>query len=219
VTFLLVRAQVLGLRGRRYWVPNQSKLIDPDLRLTQHRRGTSPKLDAQAQTKTIDDHVHSTDLPVRHRAIAILLLVFGQPLERLITLTWDDVTLTDTLVTIRLGGTADIELHPPLDEPFRQLAAEPQNHQTAAHPNSNWVFPGYSPGRHLEPGGVADRLRAAFGVRAARLGTLHELTKLAPTAIIAEVLGYSPATIELHARGSAANYTSYIKARLDAAPH
>lgn len=116
--------------------------------------------------------VHSTDLPVRHRAIAILLLVFGQPLERLITLTWDDLTLADTLVTIRLGGTADIELHPPLDEPFRQLAAEPQNHQTAAHPNSNWVFP-----------------------------------------------GYSPATIELHARGSAANYTSYLKARLDAAPH
>lgn len=195
----------------------KSRLIDPDLRLTPHRRGTSPKLDVQRQSKAIDEHVHSTDLPVRHRAIAILLLVFGQPLERLLALTWDDVTITVDLVTIRLGGTADIELHPPIDEPFRQLAAEPQNHQTAAHPSSNWVFPGYSPGRHLEPGGIADRLRAAFGVRAARLGTLHELTKLAPTAIIAEVLGYSPATIELHARGSAANYTSYIKARLDAA--
>jgi len=195
----------------------KSGLIDSDLRLTPHRRGTSPKLDARAQTKAIDDHVHSTDLPVRHRAIAILLLVFGQPLERLLALTWDDVTITDDLVTVRLGGTADIELQPPIDEPFRRLAAEPQNHQTAAHPNNNWVFPGYSPGRHLEPGYVADRLRAAFGARAARLGALHELTKLAPTAIIAEVLGYSPATIELHARGSAANYASYIKARLDAA--
>ncbi len=195
----------------------KSRLVDGDLRLTPHRRGRSPKLDAQAQTKAIDEHIQSTDMPVRHRAIAILLLVFGQPLERLIALTWDDVTITDTLVTIRLGGAADIELHPPLDEPFRQLAAEPHSHQTAAHPNSNWVFPGYSPGRHLEPGYIADRLRTTVGVHGARLGTLHELTKLAPTAIIAEVLGYSPATIELHARGSAANYATYIKARLDAA--
>ena len=34
--------------------------------------------------------------------------------------------------------------------------------------------------------------------------------------VIADVLGYSAATIELHARGSAANYTNDIKARLDA---
>lgn len=106
-------------------------------------------------------------------------------------------------------------MHPPIDKPLRRLAAEPQNHQTAGHPNSNWVFPGYSPGRHLEPGYIADRPRTTICVRAARLGTLHELTKLAPTAIVAEVLGYSPATIELYARGSAANYTTYIKAIID----
>ncbi|MBE7324486.1 Fis family transcriptional regulator, partial [Nocardioides sp. Y6] len=41
-------------------------------------------------------------------------------------------------------------------------------------------------------------------------------TKFAPTAIIAEILGYSPATIEKHAIGSAANYATYIQARLDA---
>jgi len=48
--------------------------------------------------------------------------------------------------------------------------------------------------------------------RAARLGTLHELTKLAPIAVIAETLGYSPATIERHAIGSAATYAQYIAA-------
>ena len=115
----------------------KTRLVDPDLRLTPHRRGTSPKLDAQAQTEAIDDHVHNNDMPARHRAIAILLLVFGQPLERLIALTWDAVNIAGDPVTIRLGGTADIELHPPLDEPFRQLAAEPHNNQTAAHPHSN----------------------------------------------------------------------------------
>lgn len=205
-----------GIASRFLGWAIKTRLIDPDLRLTPHRRGTSPKLDSQAQNEAIDDHVHNADMPARHRAIAILLLVFGQPLERLVALTWDDVNITGDPVTIRLGGTADIELHPPLDEPFRQLAVQPHNHQTAAHPNSNWVFPGYSPGRHLDAGYIAGRLRATVGARAARLGTLHEITKFAPTAIIAEILGYSPATIEKHAIGSAANYATYIQARLDA---
>lgn len=59
-----------------------------------------------------EEHVHNPDMPARHRAIAILLLIFGQPLERFLALTWDDVNIADAPVTIRLGETADIELHP-----------------------------------------------------------------------------------------------------------
>jgi hypothetical protein len=33
---------------------------------------------------------------------------------------------------------------------------------------------------------------------------------------MAEVLGYSPAIIELHAQGSSATFVNYIKARSDA---
>jgi hypothetical protein len=83
---------------------------------------------------------------------------------------------------------------------------------TAAHPRSRWVFRGYSPGRHIDPASLRDRLSAIFSTRAARLGTLHELTKLAPVAVIAEALGYSPVTIERHAIGSAATYAQYVAA-------
>lgn len=62
---------------------------------------------------------------------------------------------------------------------------------------------------------LRDRLRRrVFSTRAARLGTLHELTKLAPVAIIAEALGYSPKTIETHATASGADYARYIAAML-----
>jgi hypothetical protein len=66
------------------------------------------------------------------------------------------------------------------------------------------VFRGYTPGRHVSAHNLRYQLRDVFSARAARLGTLHELTKLAPIAIIAEMLGYSPATIERHAIASAA---------------
>jgi hypothetical protein len=151
-----------------------------------------------------------TDMNPRHRAAAILILVFGQQVSDIVQLTWDNVTVTEELVTITFGSV-EIALTPPLDEPWRELAATPTHHQTAAHPNSKWVFRGGLPGQHLQASTLTEQLSASFSSRAARLGTLHELTKLAPVAIIAEALGYSPATIHRHAIDSSANYAQYIR--------
>ena len=150
-------------------------------------------------------------IEARDQAAAILVLVFGQQAERIAQLTWEDVTVTEELVTVELGSI-NIALPAPLDEPWRELAENPTHGLTAAHPNSNWVFTGRSPGKHINPGHLTQRLTRIFSTRAARLGTLHELTKLAPVAIIAETLGYSPTTIERHATDSAAAYAQYVAA-------
>lgn len=154
---------------------------------------------------------HTTDMNPRDRAAAILVMVFGQQVSDIVQLTWDNVVVTEELVTITFG-TVEITLTSPLDEPWRELAATPTHDQTAAHPNSNWVFRGGAPGRHLQASTLTQRLSTVFSSRAARLGTLHELTKLAPVAIIAEALGYSPATIDRHVLASSANYMEYMSA-------
>jgi hypothetical protein len=61
---------------------------------------------------------------------------------------------------------------------------------------------------------LAIRDKTAPSVMAALDVTLHriELTKLSPVAILAEALGYSPATIERHAVDSAIGYVRYIAA-------
>jgi integrase len=189
----------------------RTNLIDPSLKLQPHRRGTSPRLDAAAQSELVANLSHTTDMNPRDRAAAILILVFGQQVSDIVQLTWDNVTVTEELVTVTLG-TVEIALTPPLDEPWRDLAATPTHHQTAAHPNSKWVFRGGSPGQHIQASTLTQRLSTAFRSRAARLGTLHELTKLAPVAIIAEALGYSAATIDRHAIDSSANYAQYVSA-------
>lgn len=127
------------------------------------------------------------------------------------SLTWDDVQVGETMVKLKIGKV-DIDLPDPLDEPWRYLSANPGHDTTASHPSSNWVFLGTSPGCHISASHLRTRLRLVLAPRAARLGTLHELTKLAPIAIIAEALGYSPATIERHAADSAAAYAAYISA-------
>jgi hypothetical protein len=55
-------------------------------------------------------------------------------------------------------------------------------------------------------------MRGKVDPESARLGTLHELTKLGPVPIIADALGYHPSTIERHAIGSASTYAEYIAA-------
>jgi integrase len=152
-----------------------------------------------------------TRLTTRDRAAAILVVVFAQQIEHVISLDWDQVDVTPAKVNITLGKTV-IEIPPPLDEPFRELAAmTPSN--TASQPNSNWVFPGLGPGRHIRAAPLRERLHRLFSPQAARLGTLHELTKLAPIAIIADTLGYSTKTIERHARGAATTYAEYVANR------
>jgi hypothetical protein len=59
---------------------------------------------------------------------------------------------------------------------------------------------------------MRQRLKDVFNTRAARLGTLNELTKLGPVPIIADALGYQPSTIERHAIESASAYAQYIAA-------
>jgi integrase len=199
-----------GIASRFLDWATKTSLIDPSVQLQPHRRGTSPRLDAAAQTELIQNLTHTTAMNPRDRAAAILVLVFGQQVSDIVQLTWDDVKVTEDLVTVTFGAV-EIALTSPLDEPWRELATTPTHHQTAAHPNSNWVFRGGSPGKHLQASTLTQRLSVAFSSRAARLGTLRELTKLAPVAIIAEALGYSPATIDRHALASSANYMEYIE--------
>ncbi|MEW1986710.1 hypothetical protein [Pseudarthrobacter oxydans] len=165
----------------------KTKAAPAGLTIVPHRRGTSPRLakpgQDEAPKRVIDD-----GLEARDRAAAILILVFGQQAENIARLTWNDVSITEELVTIQLG-TIQIALPDPLDKPWRQLAANPRHDLTASHPNTTWVFHGASPGRHIRPGHLTTRLSKLFSTRAARLGTLHELTN-APVAIIAETLGY-----------------------------
>jgi integrase len=187
----------------------KTKLVDPELKIQKHRRGTSPRLSAREQQEAVDRVVHTDELTPRDRAASILVLVFGQQIQDVVGLTWDHVQVTDELITVQVGRL-EIALPPPLDEPWRQLAANPGHGLTAAHPFSNWVFRGTPPGRHLDPGHLRRRLQEVFRSRAARLGTLHELTKLAPIAVLAEALDYSPGTLERHAVDSANGYARYV---------
>jgi integrase len=190
------------------------KLVASNLELTPHRRGTARRMPIDQQNAVIEKVVHQQTLHPRDRLAAILVIVFAQRAEHVAALAWDQVAITADTVTINLAKMP-IKLPTPLDEPVRTLAASNYNNQTAAHPNSPWILRGRRPGMHITPAHLRDRLRPVLAALEARLGTLNELTQTTPIAILAETLGYSPQTLEAHARASASTYSRYIATRID----
>ena len=59
-------------------------------------------------------------------------------IERIVTLNWEDISIADQVV-VNLAGLP-IVFEPPLDQIVRDLASSPGHDQTAAHPNTRWVF-------------------------------------------------------------------------------
>jgi hypothetical protein len=149
-----------GSSGRFLSWAIKTRLAGPDLKVQPHRRGTSPRMNAKDQDEAVQRVVHSDEFTPRDRAAAILVLVFGQQIEDVVGLTWDDINVTDELVTIQIGSV-EIALPVPLDGPWRCLAANPGNDLTAAHPNSNWVFPATPPVATSTPATSAITVRRA----------------------------------------------------------
>lgn len=95
----------------------KARLVHPELKVRRHRRGTSPpRMSALDQDHAVQRVVHTKEITRRDRAAAILVLVFGQQIEDVVTLTWDDVKVSDEIVTVRVGKI-DIALPDPLDQP------------------------------------------------------------------------------------------------------
>ena len=98
------------------------------------------------------------DMDLTERVIATLVLLYAQPLSRIVRLTVDDV-LTDPegRVLIRLGDPP-APIPSPFDDIVRSHLRARHNLHTATNPNSTWLFPGRRAGQPIHPTSIRLRL-------------------------------------------------------------
>jgi integrase len=124
------------------------------------------------------------------RVAAVLMLLYAQPVTRILALTVDDIARDNGEVTIRLGDPPA-----PVPEPFASLllryAGQRLNLTTATNAGARWLFPGRRGGQPMTPDSIARRLHAA-GIPAlsGRTAALRHLVLQAPAPVIATMLGY-----------------------------
>jgi hypothetical protein len=177
------------VRGFLGWAMTSHYMPRLDIPLQQVLKGNPvsqrQRLDLIRRAVT-DDRV-----PLRTRVAACLMLLYAQPVSRLIRLTTDDVIQQDSEVLIRLGDPPA-----PVPEPFAALLLELalSGHQpgiTTASTPARWLFPGQSAGQPLAAGTMLAHLRTlGFLTGPARLSALRQLVLQAPAPVIARSLGF-----------------------------
>lgn len=176
----------------------------------QHRSAkSSPTLSQDQRLAWIHELLTGTGESLPYRVAGMLLLLYAQPLVKLVTLEVSVVDDGDTGMSITLGS------HPTdVPEPFasllrEHLAARP-NLRTGAGPDSPWIFPSTLAGRHLHPNTVMGRLRdLGVNILGARNRAISELVLECPPSLVAEALGYSHQVAFLHADKAAEPWARY----------
>ena len=135
--------------------------------------------------------LNDDSLALRARVATALVLLYAQPVSRIVRLTIDDVHVT---VTVRLGDPPS-----PLPEPVADLMrAYMQSRQYlpyASSRSSQWLFPGRQPGQPMNPVSLQVHLRK-IGVppQRGRTSAIRQLVLQAPAPVIAKALGYHDKT-------------------------
>jgi hypothetical protein len=183
--------------------------------VVEHRAArTSPSLTQDQRLAWINELLTGTSESLPYRVAGLLLLLYAQPLVKVVTLQISILDDHPTGMSILLGKR-------PTDvpEPFAQLLrdhiAHRPNLRTGAGADSPWLFPSTLAGRHLHPNTVMDRLRdLGVNLLGARNRAIGELVLEVPPSLVAEALGYSPKVAFLHADKAAEPWARYAGRRI-----
>lgn len=149
------------------------------------------------------------DQPLRSRIAAAIVLLYAQPLSRVVRLTTDDVIRHGDQVLLRLGEPPS-PVPGPVSALLLQWIDQRTNMNTATNRDSSWLFPGRRARQPMHPETLGALVRA-LGVPtvAGRVGAIHQHVLDMPAPVVADALGYHHVTTTKIAAHAAASWSRY----------
>ncbi|MFB6878078.1 hypothetical protein [Streptomyces sp. NPDC056323] len=153
-----------------------------------------PALSEDERLAALGRLLTDTEIPMRLRIAGVIVLLYAQPLSRVVRLTLDDVIRDDDTMLPRLG-----EPPSPVPAPVATLLLEHitnrGNMNTATNPASRWLFPGRRAGQPLGPNHLSALLnKAGIPIAAARGAAIRQQLLELPAPVVADALGYHDKT-------------------------
>lgn len=154
-----------------------------------------------------DDTIDTAD-----RIAAALVVIYGQPLTRIVTLSTDHVEIAEHNVYLQLG-------HHPLDlpEPLATLVQDLPTRRrdgAAAHLPNAWLFAGSHAGAPLTANSLAIRLqKIGIDPRRMRVAATDQLARELAPVVLAEVLGISYSTAARAVSRAGGDWATYAAER------
>jgi integrase len=176
-------------------------------------RQPTPRLGPAQRTSLTQRMFTDNSIDLRTRVAACLLLVFAQPVSRLVSLTLDDLLLDDGGLYLQLGKPTT-PVPAAVGRLVLELLNDRGNMNTAVNPTSDWLFPGGRAGQHLTAGCLRRRFQAlGLPTTPARGSALQHLLAQAPAPVIASALGYNTGTTEHYREVAASPWNRYATSR------
>ncbi len=175
---------------------------------------TNPMASSAERLNAIRVVIESENVIASTRVAAVIFLLYGTPIGRIVTLRADSISLALDGMTISLGSQPA-----PVPEMLIPLLSDYlDNHarSRAMNKDSPWLFPSITPGRHISANTLWNRLKI-FDIQplATRNTTLFDLTKEIDAATLAAMLGYSRQIMAAHALRSGNTMASYPLAKIE----
>lgn len=143
------------------------------------------------------------------RAAACLVLLYAQPLSKIVSLTTDDLTERGDGTYLRLGPEP-LLLPPPLDALLTSLPFAKPFGAASTLADERWLFPGKWAGHHQPPTSLMGRLnKLGMTTRASRNAAMLHLGASVPPAVFASLIGISTGAATKWAEYAGSNWSTY----------
>lgn len=207
-------AWITADRGRRLgfirWLKRGGYL--PRTRLPEPIPSKDPRhdIDPDQQLDLARRLLHDADsASIEDRAAACLVLLYTQPIAKIVTLTTADIRAVagDTYLAL---GREPLLLIPPLDALITALPAAKAFGTASTLADHRWLFTGKNAGAHLQPPSLMARMsRLGITARARRNTALLHLASTTPPAIFTNLIGVNIGTVTRWAGLAGATWNSY----------
>jgi len=174
------------------------------------KRNTTPALSEAERIALLRRLIDPTpNEQLAPRLAAILVLLYGPPLNTIRHLTLGDVTTDGDDTTIQLAVDPAV-LPPRIADMVHAQIRHRRNMRTAANPTSDWLFPGQTAGRPITFDQLLARIyELGLTIRNARSAALRKLVLTIPAPVLTTILGYTAATLDRHTSSSGAPWLAY----------
>jgi hypothetical protein len=196
--------------GHRQWVQGflswaTSTRAMPRLVLIRPRFNVGNGVTQQQRLSLLRCYLTTDALPPRERAVACLILLFGQPISRIHRLHRDDLHQAGDTLSIRFGDPPT-----PVPEPLAALIRD----LASLAPPPGWLFPGRNAGQPITHRTLHCNLRKlGVPISQARVSALRQLATQVPAPVIADALGIHQTTATRQAINAGTTWSLYAAAR------
>jgi len=194
------------------WAQREREL-PPRLVLPPAYIGTrNPPIDAEERWRLARELMDNDELDPVDRVAGALVVLYAQPMTRIVRLTTSDVLVADNKVLLRLGPDP-LELPEPLASLIQTLPRKRRDSTAQQLPNP-WLFPGGHAGKHILATSLGIRLRA-IGIQSVRMrvAATEQLSREVAPTVLTGVLGLSATHAVRAATKAAGDWTDHVATR------